>query len=81
MNLYNTRNKIIKLFEDKNIKSRVNTYHAKPKPEPIIESESESESRLESTSELQSSFEESRAGRAKLRRQKIPIKKIKKDKD
>ena len=59
----------------------INTYHAKPKPEPRIESESESESRLESTSELQSSFEESRAGTAKLRRQKIPIKKIKKDKD
>ena len=78
MNLCNTRNKIIKLFEDKNIKSRDNTYHAKPEPEPRIQTESES--RLESRSELQL-FEESRAGRAKLRRQKIPIKKIKKDKD
>ena len=66
MDLCNTRNVIIKLFEEKNVSDY--PYNAK-----LEKSESESESVLE--------FEDIIAERTKIRWQKNLIKKIKKDKD
>ena len=59
MNLFNDRNMVIKLFEDKSIKPSYYPYNAK-----IEELEEKSES------ESESEFEESIAERTKMRRQK-----------
>ena len=62
MYVYNGRSKIIKLFEDKNIKPTNFPYNVKSELEPELQ--------LELEPELEPPFEENTLERTKMRRQK-----------